>query len=397
MSTESGRSGRLGAAGNDVARRQIAANVFDAAVDRMVELYEHGDRVVVSFSAGKDSGVCVELAILAAQLTGNLPVTVVMRDEEIMLPGTFEYAERVAARPEVDFHWLIAGQPVLNFYNRRLPYLWCFDKTIPPDEWVRMPPAIARWIPEQNIEFIVSDVRFPVAEGQRLVDVVGLRAQESSKRAMGIHSSQSYLTKGPRASGAYVARPIYDWGDDDVWLAHQRFGWDYNHAYDVMHRLGVPKHSLRIAPPTMNPQGHKVLMLASKAWPDWFERLARRAPGVRQVALFGLKAVQPERRSTETWEQCFYRTCVEEAPAWIAERALAGIKPLLRRHARHSSTPFPDVISCKHCAGGSASWMKMAYAMFNGDPFSSKAAWLPYIEPEFFRQGAGEWGGKPSW
>lgn len=90
-------------------RRYIGQNVFDTAVERMVILYEKGHRVVVSFSGGKDSGVCVEICVIAARLTGHLPVEVIMRDEEIMFPGTFEYAERMAQRDDVDFHWIYAA------------------------------------------------------------------------------------------------------------------------------------------------------------------------------------------------------------------------------------------------------------------------------------------------
>src|SRR5262250_2568585 len=102
--------------------RKLDSNVFDAALDRIISLYSAGHEIVVSFSGGKDSGVVTELAILAAQMTNRLPVKVVMRDEEIMFPGTFEYSERIAARPEVDFHWIIARQPIVNVFNRRSPY-----------------------------------------------------------------------------------------------------------------------------------------------------------------------------------------------------------------------------------------------------------------------------------
>ena len=37
--------------------RSLGMNVFEAAMTRMRELYARGDRIVVSFSAGKDSGV----------------------------------------------------------------------------------------------------------------------------------------------------------------------------------------------------------------------------------------------------------------------------------------------------------------------------------------------------
>src|SRR5262245_28576537 len=133
-------------------RRRLETNVFDAALDRLTSLYAEGHRLVVSFSAGKDSGVCLELAILAARTTGRLPVDVVMRDEEIMYPGTFEYAERVAARPEVRFRWLIAHQPIVNVFDRLSPYFWTFDPLLPPEEWVRQPPAFAETIPDLCID-----------------------------------------------------------------------------------------------------------------------------------------------------------------------------------------------------------------------------------------------------
>jgi predicted phosphoadenosine phosphosulfate sulfurtransferase len=122
-------------------QRPLEKSVFDAALDRLIAVYSEGHRVVVSFSAGKDSGVCLELCIIAARLTNRLPVEVAMRDEEIMYPGTFEYAERCAARPEIKFHWLIAGQPIVNIFNREQPYWWVFDPDAEP-LWVRRPPAI---------------------------------------------------------------------------------------------------------------------------------------------------------------------------------------------------------------------------------------------------------------
>ena len=113
-------------------RRKTGLNVFDQAIDRMVEVYEQGHRVVVSFSAGKDSGVAMEICAIAAALTNRLPVEVIMRDEEIMFPGTFEYAERVAARPDIDFHWIYARQPIINVFNRENPYWWVFDPLLDP-------------------------------------------------------------------------------------------------------------------------------------------------------------------------------------------------------------------------------------------------------------------------
>jgi hypothetical protein len=134
--------------------------------------------------------------------------------------------------------------------------------------------------------------------------------------------------------------------------------------------------------------------VASTAWPEWWDRVCRRLPSVRTYAQYGRQAVTPSRRSTETWEECFRRSCVVDAPAWISERADEMAGKILRRHGRHSSTPLPQAGKCLQC-GTIGSWKTLALSMYLGDPFSQRAQ-LPYVEPEFFRPGAGKWNGSPS-
>lgn len=398
-------------------RRGLGMNVLEASLTRLTRIYEEGHRLIVSFSAGKDSCVTLELAIMAAEATGNLPVDVMLQDEEIQYPGTFEYAERVAERSEVNFTWLVCNQPMLNRFNRRYPYFWVFDPDLPPEKWVRTPPAWATYTPEIEITHLVRPERFPPAgEGKHLMSVLGLRAEESTRRTLGLHSMGGYITK-PR--GPHKVRnvwPIYDWRDGDVWKAIQDFGWDYNHAYNVFLQMGVKTRAMRIGPPSMTAESIQLLSIGSRAWPQWFERVCDRLPGVRTAAQYGKTSVMPHRRQGETWRECFQRECVDEAPEpWIAKRSEHVREKMLTRHGRHSTEPFPEVKICPHCTGGSsiASWKKLSEAMWNGDPFGlkadkyfyglgSKAALADpvlekYLAPEFFKAGTGTWASKPNW
>lgn len=380
-------------------------NVFDAAVDRISECFAEGHRVVVSVSGGKDSAVCTELTLIAAEQAGKLPVDVVFREEEILYPGTHEYLLRLAARPEIRMHWLMARQPMVNIFNRAAPFWWVCDPLLKPSEWVYQPPDFAQDIAEKHIEAIVSPLRFPVDPGKDLIDVVGLRVSESSKRMLGLVSSGGPLTGASRRHGVDYRklRPIYDWTDSDVWKAIHENGWDYNKAYDVMHRMGIPARELRIGPVTMSVSAVKNLRFAASAWPKWFDRVTRRLAGVRQAAQFGDHVAKPRRRLNETWEQCFKRLCIDEAPAdWIRERSMAVRDFVLAHHARHSTGPLPEVTPCHECGGAKiVSWKRLTEIMFNGDPFSLRllslsASRFPAMEPEFFRPGAGTWNGTPS-
>jgi len=375
-------------------------SVFDESIKRFKYLYEQEHRVIVSFSAGKDSGVCLELAIIAAGETGNLPVEVIMRDEEIMFPGTFEYAERVYKhKDKVNFHWVVANQPIINIFNRECPYWWVFDPLLSPEDWVREPPTFADKIDSLNIELMANSDRFPPKEGKFLVHVIGLRTQESRRRAWAISSMKSFFTRPyGKHKNEVNANPIYDWTDHDVWKAISDNEWDYNHAYDAMYRLGMPPSRLRIAPPTITKASAFGLKVARKAWPQWFEKVAKRLPGVRAVARFGTSVIEPHRRLNETWENCFKRECIENAPRWIAERSVKMMNIMLSRHKHHSSTPFPEISPCPVCTSP-GSWKDLAMMMYMGNPFCIGGASesLPYVEPEQFRKGAGFWNGKPTW
>lgn len=377
-------------------RINLGQDVFKIGFNRLYELFNNGHRVVVSFSAGKDSGVCLELALAAAEKAGRLPIDVVMRDEEIMFPGTFEYAERVAKMKGVNFHWYVANQPIINIFNRGLPYFWTFDPILSPEDWVRKPPSFAEKMPHLNIEKLITRENFPTEDGKDLVSVIGLRVEESPRRRMAIASSKGFLTAIDK-NGVRKARPIYDWTTGDVWKAVKDNSWDYNHAYTTLYQMGAKSHQQRIAPPTLSSAGIEGLQIAAKAHPKWFDKVCERLPGVRTATMFGRHAVEPMRASGETWEQTYQREDIDTAPKWIADRAIMARERALAQHKTHSNLPYPQVDGCKRCHNYGGSWKKLAKALYMGDPFSIKIGNLPYVEPEFFRVGAGVWGGKPTW
>lgn len=137
-------------------RNYLNSDVVAKSYNRLKSLYNAGHRVVVANSGGKDSTVITELCVMAATDADALPVEVEVRDEEVAFPGTYEYLERLAERPEVSFNHIVQKMPVINVFNRHNPYWYTFDPQLNPDEWVRKPPSYAYEIPEKEIRNVIT-------------------------------------------------------------------------------------------------------------------------------------------------------------------------------------------------------------------------------------------------
>ena len=89
--------------------------------------------------------------------------------------------------------------------------------------------------------------------GRRICCLVGIRTQESFNRWRAIHSDKNYRKlanyKWTRRMNysIYNAYPIYDWKTQDIWIANGKFGWPYNHLYDLYYQAGVPLSRQRVA------------------------------------------------------------------------------------------------------------------------------------------------------
>lgn len=330
----------------------INSNVFEAALLRFEYMFDTFDNVAVSFSGGKDSTACLHLALTVATDKKRLPLRVFTFDEEAIPPETVEYMARIAARDDIAFEWYCVPVEHRNACSTDSPYWYCWA---PEDRarWVRPLPELAITTPLTKKRVGIPDMipkLYPRADGT-VCNVMGIRTEESITRYQHIatkRGDRAFLIAAKSGPFAHVrnAYPIYDWRVEDIWLAPQLNGWDYNRAYDVMSMAGIPLRYQRCCPP-FGDQPIRGLGRFASCWPELWARMVDRVPGAATAAryanteLYLPSGTQAELNEGQTWRERTLEAMDKLEPRARAEVAVA-IRSCIRVHESRSSDPIPD-------------------------------------------------------
>lgn len=358
-------------------RQELAVDVFTAARDRMRYVYENFDTVVISWSGGKDSTSCLELAREAARAAGKLPVDVMFLDEEVIYPETLDLIYRHKADPDIRMHWVCVPSIYRNACSEVEPDYIPFDPT-KRELWTHEPPPDAIWpagfdenglpnmttwrVPPSIPKRIMIELwgKYPEKFG-RVANVTGLRTQESYVRYSGLMSSAGFITKPEK--GVWGVRPIYDWKASDIWLAIKENGWDYNRAYDKLWRAGGNLNNTRVAP-LFHAEAAMEMRRVMLFWPRFWPLVRRRVRGAHAVAIYDGALHAVERLKGETWQDAATRYLNMLGSAEDKAQMHAFVQSMLDEHARHSSGPLGQEDKCLKCK---LSWELIARAVSRGD------------------------------
>jgi predicted phosphoadenosine phosphosulfate sulfurtransferase len=275
-------------------KKYIEKNVYQSAVERMDYIFSEFEKIYVSVSFGKDSGVMLNLAIEAARKHNKLPVNVLFIDLEAQYKHTIDYATRVMNMDLIKPYWITLPLHLRNAVSQIQTHWICWD----PDKknaWVRNLPKDSIYnldyfpwfrLGMEFEEFVPEFARW-FSEGKKTACLVGIRSDESLNRFRTIKSETKIPYKGkawstklnPKSNDEiYNFYPLYDWRTEDIWAANGKRNWDYNKIYDLMYKAGVSIHKQRLCQPYGDDQRNG-LYLFKILEPETWQKVVNRVEG----------------------------------------------------------------------------------------------------------------------
>lgn len=346
-------------------------DVWTESLDRIRYVYDSFDKVIVSFSGGKDSTAVLNAALEVAREKGKLPLDVVFFDEEAVHPTTIEYVERVKNNPEIKLHWYCLEIKHRNACSNEEPYWYTWDRD-KKDLWVReLPKDAITEHPRFKKGMMIPDFSpylYERNEG-RVAMLLGIRTEESMRRfqIIAVKKNDAWLAGGSTIGNQYRCFPIYDWSSVDVWNAVAKFGWDYNKTYDIYNQTKLHGAYLqqRVCPP-YGEEPIRGLWLWSECFPDMWHKMVNRVPGAATAWRYGNTELYS--RVTSKPDSMKYSEYInvlldsfEPEIRKIVERNIGGY---IHMHRNLSKQPVPEVET--HPLSG-VSWKNLCRVALRGD------------------------------
>jgi predicted phosphoadenosine phosphosulfate sulfurtransferase len=266
----------------------MGINVLEAAKNRIRWLFDQypGESPVVSFSGGKDSTICLNLACEIAKERGLGPVDVAFLDQETEWSNVVAYMRRVAARPDVNLHWFQAPFTLTNNASAEAERFTAWGDG-ERHMRAREPGAITDLgMDTKEVRFHnLFEIMLRHIRGEKPAAFIGgMRAEESPVRMMtltgdGRYQGVTWVKRLTKKREHHTFHPIYDWTYRDVWKAIHDGGWDYCRIYDLMFKHGVQIRRMRVS--NLNHETSlDSLRYLQELEPATWDALCQRLPGI---------------------------------------------------------------------------------------------------------------------
>jgi len=260
-------------------------DVLAAARKRIRHLLDIFDHVVVAFSGGKDSMVCLELM---HEFQGR--VMTFFLDEELVSDPVLEVIDHYEALDWVDMKRIAVPLGSSKYIlGRSYPYvMWDTSR-----EWVRpMPPQSVTKLafpPKDGKAYDQGEIPISIPDlfclKGKVCVMTGIRATEGPRRFLSIATklNECYISAVEGSTRVQQGKPVYDWTEEDIFKYLLDSGSHYCRIYDAQAAIGS---NLRVSSPL-----HAEKMLHApeqdEVDPDFWNRVCRIFPEVRVQERYG--------------------------------------------------------------------------------------------------------------
>lgn len=314
--------------------------VYEAACERIDFIFKNFDRVYLSFSGGKDSGVMLNLAIdYIRKHNVQKKMGIMILDNEANYEYSLEFMHRIigANLDILDVYWCCLPITLPCTVSAYATEWQCWGER-DKQRWIRpmpqQPYIVNMW--NHNFPFFVEDMSYEefwdgfgewYSQGKSCACLIGIRADESLNRYRAILNEKKQMFKGKswtkrktdKMKRLYNCYPIYDWKTQDIWVANAKMGWDYNKLYDIFYMAGLNIAQMRVASPFMS-ESKSSLNLYRVIDPHVWATLCARVQGANFIATYGKQINYHSFKLPEghTWKS-FVKFLLDTLPEEVAE------------------------------------------------------------------------------
>lgn len=368
-------------------KRYLGMSVLEAARQRIAWTFDVFPRILLSFSAGKDSTVMMHLVMEEAQRRGR-KVGVLLVDLEGQYKLTIEHAQHMydLYADNIEPYWVCVPIALRNAVSNYEPK-WCAWEAGRENDWIRQPPSIAitdkdifpffKFRDKMEFEEFVPAFADWYSQGKLTATFVGIRTGESLNRWRTIagHGTKFDCRNWTNLvlKTVWNVYPIYDWTTEDIWIYHGKTNKPYNGLYDRMHQAGLSIHQQRICQPYGDDQ-RKGLWLFQIIEPETWARIVARVNGANQGALYAnesgniLGRIKIDKPQGHTW-QSFANLLLNSMPPATSEHYKNKIAVFIRWY-QDAGYPdgipdeMPNHMEAKH---GVPSWRRICKTLLRND------------------------------
>ncbi len=262
--------------------------VFDASLDRIRNLCDDFDEVIVGYSGGKDSTVCLELSLMIAKEKNRLPLKVLFIDQESEWESTIDIVTEVMSRPEVQPLWFQMPISMTNNTSAYERFSECWN----PESTEFVHPFNPISIKEnvygtKRFGELFAAILKKDYPNKKTCYIAGVRTEENPKRYIALthRATYKYITWAKKLSNTFehfTFYPIYDWGYTDVWKAIHDNKWKYNKVYDELYRKGYKIPDMRVSN-LHHETALSTLLKVQEIEPKTWERMQQKIEGINTI------------------------------------------------------------------------------------------------------------------